>query len=269
MTPSDLLPAFSDVASTASGTLVGAVLGLVGGGGSVLAVPLLVYGVGVSSTHVALGTSAIAVSASALANLVGHWRGGHVKWRCGLVFAASGVLGALAGSTVARQVDGGRLLTLFGVLMIVVGALMFFKRTAQGDATVRLSRDTARHLLPWLIGTGLATGLLSGFFGIGGGFLIVPALMLATGMALPYAIGTSLVAVTAFGAATASNYAVAGLIDWRVAALFIAGGILGGLIGTAAGRRLAARKGALGLALSLIILAVGTYVVARGLGLTM
>ncbi len=230
-----------------------------------LAVPLLVYGVGVASTHVAIGTSAIAVSASAFANLIGHWRAGNVKWRCGLVFATAGVAGAFAGSAVAKAVDGQRLLVLFGALMLVVGLMMVLKRGREGDATVRLDRSSAPKLLPWLIPAGFATGLLSGFFGIGGGFLIVPALIVATGMSLQPAIGTSLVAVTAFGAATALSYALSGLIDWRIAALFIAGGILGGVGGTALGRVLAGREGALGTVLAGVIMTVGAYVVARGL----
>lgn len=255
----------TDFLSGLSGALVGAILGLVGGGGSVLAVPLLVYGVGVSSAHVAIGTSALTVAASAFANLIGHWRAGTVKWRCGLTFAAAGVIGALAGSTVAKAIDGAQLLALFGALMVIVGIVMFLKRKAEGDPAVRLTRASARHLLPWLIGGGLGVGLLSGFFGIGGGFLIVPALMLATGMSLPFAIGTSLIAVTAFGAATATSYAMSGLIDWRIAAIFIVGGVLGGIGGSALGRVLAARKGALGSVLAVVIVVVGIYVVARSL----
>ena len=255
-----------DVLSSLSGALVGAILGLAGGGGSVLAVPLLVYGVGVSSTHVAIGTSALAVAASAFANLLGHWRNGKVKWRCGLVFAAAGVIGALAGSTIAKNIDGTRLLALFGALMIVVGIAMFWKRKAQGDPTVRLTRASASRLLPLLISGGFGVGMLSGFFGIGGGFLIVPALMLATGMSLPFAIGTSLIAVTAFGAATAVSYALSGLIDWRIAALFIAGGIIGGIGGGALGRLLAVRNGALATLLAGVIVAVGLFVVSRSMG---
>lgn len=259
---------FTDFLSGLSGALVGAILGLVGGGGSVLAVPLLVYGVGVSSTHVAIGTSALAVAASAFANLLGHWRAGTVKWRCGLTFAAAGVVGAFAGSMVAKAVDGAQLLALFGALMIVVGIAMFLKRKAEGDPAVRLTRASARYLLPWLIAGGLGVGLLSGFFGIGGGFLIVPALMLATGMSLPFAIGTSLIAVTAFGAATATSYAISGLIDWRIAVIFILGGVLGGIGGGALGRLLASRKGALGTVLAGVIVVVGLYVVARSIGAT-
>lgn len=256
----------SDFLSTLSGALVGFILALVGGGGSVLATPLLVYAVGVASPHVAIGTGALAVAVSAFANLMGHWRSGQVKWRCGIVFAVAGVAGAFLGSTVAKGIDGQRLLALFGALMILVGALMFANRKSEGNANVRLTLASARTLLPWLIGLGFATGLLSGFFGIGGGFLIVPALMLATGMALQNAIGTSLLAVTAFGAATAGNYAWSNLVDWRVALLFIAGGILGGLVGRGFGRKLAARKGALATVLAGVIIAVGIYVVLRSVG---
>ena len=90
--------ATTSLLAAGSGSIVGLVLGLVGGGGSILAVPLLVYVVGVSSPHVAIGTSALAVSVSALGNVGAHWRAGNVKWRCAAVFAGAGVLGAAAGS---------------------------------------------------------------------------------------------------------------------------------------------------------------------------
>ena len=96
------------VLAIGSGSIVGLVLGLLGGGGSILAVPLLVYVVGISSAHIAIGTSAVAVSASALGNLVPHWRAGHIKWRCAAVFAAAGVMGALAGAAAAKALDGTR-----------------------------------------------------------------------------------------------------------------------------------------------------------------
>lgn len=254
----------TDALAAASGGFVGLVLGLVGGGGSILAVPLLVYVVGVGSTHVAIGTSAIAVSLSALANLLAHARAGHVKWPCAAVFSGAGVLGALAGSTAAKALDGERLLVLFGILMLIVGGLMLRRRGGEGNEGVRLSRETARELLGPLLGIGFGVGLLSGFFGIGGGFLIVPGLMLATGMPLAFAIGTSLVAVASFGAATASSYAVSGLVDWRIAGIFVAGGVLGGLAGTALGKAMAARGRLLSLVFAGIVLAVGLYVTARG-----
>ncbi len=156
--------------ATGSGGIVGLVLGLVGGGGSILAVPLLVYVVGVTSPHVAIGTSAVAVSASALGNLVTHSRAGNVKWRCAAVFATAGVLGAFAGSTAAKALDGQRLLALFGLVMIVVGGLMLRKRGSGANPDVRLSSETARELLPLLLGIGFAVGAFSGFLGSAAAF---------------------------------------------------------------------------------------------------
>jgi uncharacterized membrane protein YfcA len=127
-----------------------------------------------------------------------------------------------------------------------------------------LSFNTAQELLPLLLLIGLAVGSLSGFFGIGGGFLIVPGLMLATGMPLAYAIGTSLVAVAAFGATTAVNYAFSGLVERRIAGFFIVGGILGGLAGSLAGRRLGKAKGRLATVFSLFVIVTGLYVVWKG-----
>src|SRR6266481_2510539 len=113
-----------DFMAVFAGALVGLILGLIGGGGSILAVPLLVYVVGVRSPHVAIGTSSIAVALSAFANLINHAQRGHVCWPVAIVFAVSGVFGAAAGSTLGKHTDGEKLLVLFGVLMIVVAASM-------------------------------------------------------------------------------------------------------------------------------------------------
>jgi uncharacterized membrane protein YfcA len=247
----------------ASGSLVGFSLGLVGGGGSILAVPLLVYLVGVPNPHVAIGTSAIAVAANAAANLVNHARAGNVKWRCASVFALAGVAGAFLGSTLGKIVEGQKLLALFAVVMMVVGALMLKGRSGAGEPSVRLNREN----LPKLLASGLAAGALSGFFGIGGGFLIVPALIVATGMPIIYAVGSSLVAVTAFGLTTAANYALSGLVDWSLAALFISGGVIGGLLSARSANSLAGRKGALNTVFAALIFAVAIYMLVRSLGL--
>ena len=246
-----------------SGSLVGFTLGLIGGGGSILAVPLLVYVVGVSSPHVAIGTSAIAVAVSAAANLAGHARAETVKWPCALVFAASGIIGAALGAQLGKMVDGERLLALFGVLMVIIGLVMLKPRRDGGNADVRLNAESTATLLPWLIGGGLVVGALSGFFGIGGGFLIVPGLIGATAMPLINAIGSSLVSVTAFGLTTAASYAWSGLVDWPLALLFIVGGAAGGLIGTRLARHLAGHKNALTRVFSGIVIAVGLYVIFR------
>jgi len=251
------------VLGVGSGSLVGLSLGLVGGGGSILAVPLLVYLVGVRDPHLAIGTSAVAVAASAAMNLIDHARAGHVVWRCALLFAGCGIGGAYLGSTLGKMVDGQKLLAAFGVLMLVVAALTVRRRSAAGAENVRLGRDNVL----WLIALGLATGMLAGFFGIGGGFLIVPGLMLATGMPILNAIGSSLVAVTAFGVTTAANYAVSGSVAWMLAALFLAGGIVGGRIGSRSAKTLAARSGMLHCIFAAVVCLVAIYVLVRSLNL--
>jgi uncharacterized membrane protein YfcA len=247
----------------ASGSLVGFSLGLIGGGGSILAVPLMFYLVGVPDAHVAIGTSAIAVGATAVANLFQHARRGTVIWRCAAVFAATGVVGAFAGSSLSKLVDGQRLLAMFAVLMLVVGASMLRRRKNAGDEAVQLSREN----LPKLLLFGFFTGLLAGFFGIGGGFLIVPGLMLATGMPILNAIGSSLVAVAAFGFTSAANYAASGFVDWRLAAIFLAGGVVGGFVGAALAKHLADKRGALNIAFALVVFCVAAYMLVRAAGI--
>ena len=252
------------VLGLASGALVGFSLGLVGGGGSILAVPLMVYVVGMPDAHVAIGTSAIAVAANAAVNLSNHARGGTVVWSCALPFAAAGMTGAFAGSILGKMMDGQRLLALFALLMLVIAVLMLKTRSRIGLPDVQMTLANT----PAVVGLGLATGTLSGFFGIGGGFLIVPALMLATGMPIMNAVSSSLVAVTAFGLTTAASYAWSGLISWGLAGLFIAGGIAGGLIGTRSARLLSERRGALNIVFAAVIIAVALYMLARNLSLS-
>jgi uncharacterized membrane protein YfcA len=238
-----------------SGALVGFVLGLVGGGGSILAVPLMVYLVGVNSPHLAIGTSALAVAANAATGLIHHARAGHVKWHCAGLFAVAGIAGAAAGSTLGKAFDGQKLLFLFALLMIGVGILMLRRRTSAGNTDVRLGRENAGKL----VGFGLGAGIFSGFFGIGGGFLIVPGLTAATGMSMINAVGSSLVAVTAFGLTTAVNYSLSGLVDWLLAFTFIAGGLVGSLAGTHLARQLSKERGRLTIVFAVLIFAVAAY----------
>src|ERR1700712_110047 len=123
----------------ASGAPVGFSLGLVGGGGSILAVPLMVYVVGVPDAHVAIGTSALAVAANAAMNLSNHARGGSVRWACALIFAAAGVAGALGGSIFGKMLDGQKLLALFALLMLVIAVLMLKTRSRIGLPDVQIS----------------------------------------------------------------------------------------------------------------------------------
>jgi uncharacterized protein len=239
-------------ATLASGALVGLLLALFGGGGSVLAAPLLLYAVGVTDPHVAIGTASTAVAANAVFNLIGHWRGGRVKWPCAITFALAGL---------AKLVDGQQLLIAFAIAMAAIGLSMLRHPKSEGDPDVHLNAKMMMRLAP----LGLLTGLAAGFFGIGGGFLIVPGLMLATGMNMAYATASSLVSVAIFGAATSLNYAVSGLVDWRLAGLLLAGGIAGGIGGLLLSRKLATRQLVLRRAFAVMVILVAIYVAWRAI----
>ena len=242
-----------------SGGLVGFSLGMFGGGGSILAVPLMAYLVGVPNPHIAIGTSAFAVAANAATGLLSHARHGTVKWRCAALYSSAGILGALLGSTLGKAFDGQKLLFLFALLMLVVGALMLRGRGDGGNPGAECTLEKA----PKVLGFGALTGIFSGFFGIGGGFLIVPGLVASTGMPMLNAIGSSLVAVAAFGLTTSLNYAVSGLVDWPLAIVFVLGGIAGGFVGTLACRKLSTKKGALNIAFAGLIFVVAVYMISR------
>src|ERR1700730_6052791 len=157
------------------------------------------------------------------------------------------------------MLDGQRLLALFALVMLVIAVLMLKTRSRAGLPDVQMSWSN----VPAIVGLGLATGSLSGFFGIGGGFLIVPALMLATGMSIMTAVSSSLVAATAVGLTPALRYAWSGVVSWGLAALFVAGGVAGGLAGTRSARHLSERRGALNIVFAAVIIAVAIYMLAR------
>ncbi|PZQ64373.1 MAG: hypothetical protein DI570_05690 [Phenylobacterium zucineum] len=249
-------------AATASGALVGLLLGVFGGGGSVLATPLLLYVVGVRDPHVAIGTSAAAVAVNALVGLAAQARAGRVKWPCALVFGAAGLAGSLTGAQVAKQLDGQVLLVWFAAAMALIGASMLLPRKDAGDPAVRLDPGLTLRLAP----AGLATGLAAGFFGIGGGFLIVPGLMAATGMTLAHAAASSLVSVALFGAATSASYAAAGLVDCGLFAALVVGGGLGTLAAGPVSKRLEGHADLGRRIFALMVIAVAAYVALRTLG---
>jgi len=244
----------------AAGTLVGFLLGVVAGGGSILALPLMVYAVGVRDPHLAVGTSALAVAANAAINAVNHARAGAVRWRVAAVFAAAGVAGAWCGSLAGKALPGERLLACFALLMLAVGVLMLRRATAPAAVP---GGGRGSPSLPRLIGLGLAVGALSGFFGIGGGFLIVPGLVYAARLPMLEAVASSLPAVTAFSLTTALNYARSGWVDWPLAVAFAGGGACGGALGAHLARRLAARRGALGVLFGVVLLLVAGYMLYR------
>lgn len=240
------------------GALVGFLLATFGGGGSVLAMPWLVYVVGIADTHIAIGTSAAAVAVNAAAGLAAQARAGAVKWPCASVFASAGIAGALTGAHIAKQVDGTVLLGFFAVAMAAVAIAMTLPRKNEGDPLVRLDWGLTLKLVP----TGLAIGFAAGFFGIGGGFLIAPGLMASTGMTLANAAASSLLSVTIFGASTSASYAWSGLVDWPAFVALVAGGLVGTWPGVVAARKLANRAPLARRLFALLILLVAAYILA-------
>lgn len=255
---------FADGAALLSGAIVGFVLGLIGGGGSIFATPLLFYFVGVADPHIAIGTGAAAVSANALTNLLSHARAGRVHWASAIVFALAGVIGAFVGASLGKIVDGQKLLLLFGFLMLAVAAQMAFRQETPAQSDVCPTEKNLSKTLPGLLGLGGIVGILSGFFGIGGGFLVVPGILAATAMPMLNAVASSLVSVAALGAATAASYASSGLVDWRIAALLLVGGLFGGLFGARLAGLLAVRRQLLSQIFAAAVAGVGLYVIARG-----
>ncbi len=243
------------------GGLIGLCYGVIGAGGSILAVPLLVYLLGMEP-HLAIGTDTVAATLSALWTLVGHARAGAVRWAAATVYTLASVTGAAAGAHLGTALDGHALLAALGALMVVAAAMMLRPRPAGDDAWTRLGAAGARRLLV----PGLGVGALAGLVGVGGGFLTVPALVLITDMPVLNAVASSLVSVTAVAATTAATYAVSGLVDWPVAGLLLLGGIIGGYLGVRSAEALAQRKRALTLLFSAVVALMGVYVTIKGLG---
>ena len=209
------------------GALIGLVLGLLGGGGAILAVPGLVYVLG-ADPHAAIAASLAIVAVGAATGLLAHARHGRVAWMTALQLGLTGAVGSLAGTWLGRMVPGDRLLALLGLFMLLAAWLMVRRPTANPEGAA-----TPRWLTPLL---GLGLGVVTGFFGVGGGFLIVPALTLGLGLPIRLAIGTSLAVITMNSLAGVAGYSGGGIIDWPLTLLVSLGAVGGAL----AGSRLAA-----------------------------
>lgn len=247
------------IAALFSGLVIGFILGLLGGGGSILGTPMMLYVVGIADTHLAIGTAAMAVAVNSFVNLVNHARTSQIWWRSATVFAGVGACGVFAGSKLAKIVNGQLLLFLFGILMVVVGLLML-PRTRKADPAEPVAEKAPT---PKLAIVALAVGFAAGFFGVGGGFLIVPGLVWAAEMPLPVAIGSALLSVSVFATGTLISYGSAGLVDWQIGAEVIAGGVVGGLFGVALARKLAPRKRLLSKLFAFTIMLCAVYVLYR------
>lgn len=255
------------LAALGLGAAIGLVLGALGGGGSVLTVPALVFALGLSA-QAATTASLVIVGITALVAAVGHARSGHVRWRSALLLAAAGVPGSLAGTALNRLVSEDVLLFAFAVLMLLaaVGMLIQPRKSAVAHGRPVGRRDGSRRWLR-LPGAGLLIGVLTGFFGVGGGFVIVPVLVVALMFPFASAVGTSLVVIALNAAVALAARVGQAEFDPAVIVPFAAAAVLASLGGTRLAGRLPART--LTRAFAALLVLVAGYVAVRAvLGLT-
>lgn len=224
------------------GALIGVLLGLLGGGGSILAVPALLYGVGMPLAA-AVPTSLLVVGASSATGVLPRLRTGQVQWRIATVFGLAGAVTAFAGAAVNRLLPPWLVLTGFAVLMVVAAFRMLREEPETGgDCALPGGGVNWRGCLPKAIGAGAAVGFLTGLFGVGGGFLIVPALTLLLGLPMTAAVGTSLVIIVVNSAAGSAAYLGSVEIDYAITGAFAGSAIAGSLVAGRFARHLPAAR---------------------------
>lgn len=244
-----------------TGGIVGFLLALTGGGGSIVCVPLLLYMVKVPDTHLIIGTSAMSVAINALINLAAHAAKGNVRWQTGVVVSLVAVMGALAGSQMGKITDGHYLTLPFSLLMLVVAGLTLKEITL--PALPCHPHAAVHPAIVWP--SVLALGGLAGFLGIGGGFLVVPALVWFFRFSMVEAVATSLVVVAAMGLSTSASYAMSGKVSIAITCWLIVGGVLGGVVGVALAERLKKREDIINVLYAVMLLALALYMLFKSL----
>ncbi|MBC2640819.1 MULTISPECIES: sulfite exporter TauE/SafE family protein [unclassified Rhodococcus (in: high G+C Gram-positive bacteria)] len=242
------------------GALIGILLGMLGGGGSILAVPALVYVLGVGIAE-AIPISLLVIGMASAIGAIPKIRAGKVQWRLAGIFAAAGIPATFLGSAVGRLLPQPVVMTGFAVVMIVAGMRMLADRGDVGTACrTGDSGINWRRCAPRSIPAGFAVGLLTGVFGVGGGFLIIPALVLMLGVEMQVAVGTSLLIIVANSAAGLAAHLNEASIDWTLAAAFAAAAITGSLSAGHLGTRIDTAR--LQRWFAYLVFAVAAYVLA-------
>ena len=239
-------------------TLIGLSLGLLGGGGSILAVPVLAYGAGLPAKE-AIATSLIVVGATSLFALIPHARRGHVEWRTGAIFSATAMVGAYLGGLAADWFSGTTLLLLFAAMMVVTALAMF-----RGRSELKTNKEKPLAV-GLVIAEGLVVGGATGLVGAGGGFLVVPALVLLGGMEMHKAVGTSLMVIALKSFAAFAGHAAHVSIDVQLALVVTVAAVAGSIGGAALAKRVPAQM--LRKVFAGFVLVMAGYVVWREAGL--
>jgi uncharacterized membrane protein YfcA len=229
----------SQLVGFALAMLIGVALGMLGGGGSILTVPVFVYVMGFDPKD-AIAMSLPVVGTTSLVGALGHWRAGNVDRRAVAVFGPLAMLGAVGGARLAARVSGMFQLVLLGVVMVAAGLLMLRDGEPAAGAATAPARGWRRYAIVAVAGLGV--GVLTGLVGVGGGFLIVPALVLLVGVPMKRAIGTSLLVISLSTMTALAAYREEATIAWRAVVLFTALAIVGAVLGTRAARQVPARQ---------------------------
>ena len=252
------------ILSLVFGGLIGFSLGLLGGGGSILTVPILVYVIG-QDVHAATGTSLAIVGASALLGALAHRRRGNVRMKSGLIFGLMSMTSAIPGVWLNSLVEGKVILILFGLLMIAVAIGMLHKKIGHPEPKAAGMPCEAYTPKDWfrLLLIGSVVGVLTGFFGVGGGFLIVPALALVGNFPIYQAVGTSLLVIAMASVSGFLGHLSLGAVDLGIVGLFVLGGLPGVLSGTALAGKMPERK--LAKSFGWFIILVALYLIYKNL----
>lgn len=240
--------------------VMGVTLGLLGGGGSIMTLPILVYLLGIP-TKSAVATSLLVVGSTSLLGLALHARAGNVQWKVGSVFAAFAMGGAFLGGLVANYIAGGVLLALFTALMLTTGVAMLRGRKVQDTGAESGSKPIS---VPKVAVEGLVVGLVTGLVGAGGGFLVVPALVLLGGLSMQHAIGTSLFVIALKSFAGFAGYASHVTVDYQIAGLVIGAALFGAVIGVRLAQKIEAAKLRKGFAW--FVLVMGAFMIYKQAG---
>lgn len=235
--------------------IVGLSLGLLGGGGSILTVPLLVYVAGMGAKE-AIAASLVVVGVTAATSVVGHARAGRVRWRTGLLFGAAGMAGAFGGGLLGAHLPGQLLLVGFALMMVATAIAMLRGRSTVDPAKAHTELPVGQVLLD-----GVVVGLITGLVGAGGGFLVVPALALLGGLPMGVAVGTSLLVIAMKSAAGLTGYLTAVALDWPLVGAVTLAAVVGSLIGARLVDRIPAD--ALRRAFGWFVLAMGAFVLVQ------
>lgn len=234
---------------------IGISLGMLGGGGSILAVPLLVYVAGLPAKE-AIATSLLVVGATSAVGVIPHARAGRVRWRTGVIFGLAGMAGAYTGGRLAGYIPASVLLGGFAVMMLATAIAMIRGRRSRNGKPVPHELPIARVVLD-----GVVVGLVTGLVGAGGGFLVVPALALLGGLPMPIAVGTSLLVIAMKSFAGFAGYLSATSIDWTLAAAVTAAAVLGSLAGAKLAGRI--REDLLRKAFGWFVIVMGVFILAQ------